>query len=55
MVKELCYAVKGDSLQIRCEGDDVNVILYWEGFRASGSGHGTQLIKNIGDIDMCTV
>jgi hypothetical protein len=26
MVEELCYAIKGDSLQIRREGDDTNVI-----------------------------
>jgi hypothetical protein len=41
MVEEVCYAIKGDSLQTRCEGDDANMIFWWEGFRVSGSGHGT--------------
>jgi hypothetical protein len=44
-VEELCYAINGDPLQIRREGDDVNMIFWWEGFRVSGSGNGTQRIK----------
>jgi hypothetical protein len=26
LVEELCYAIKGDPLQVRREGEDVNVI-----------------------------
>ena len=40
MVEKLYYSIKGDSLQIRREGDDVNVIFKWEGFRVSRSGYG---------------
>ena len=40
-MEEVCYAIKGDSLQIRREGDNATVISLWEGFRVSGSGHGT--------------
>jgi hypothetical protein len=40
VVEEVYYAIKGDSLQIRREGNDANVIFWWEGFRVSRSGHG---------------
>ena len=45
MLEELCYTFQRDSLQIRrrCEHD----------FLGSGNGHGTQLIKIIGDIEVC--
>jgi hypothetical protein len=45
VVEELYYVIKGDPLEIRREGDDVNVIFWWEGFRLSGSGYIIQLIK----------
>jgi hypothetical protein len=32
-VKELDYAIKGDPLQIRREGNDAKVIWQWEGVR----------------------
>lgn len=41
VVKELCYTIKGDFPQIRREGDDANVISWWEGFGVFRRGHGT--------------
>jgi hypothetical protein len=35
VVEELCYAIKEDPLQIRCEGDDVNVIFLVGGFQGA--------------------
>jgi hypothetical protein len=40
VVEEVYYVIKGDSLQIRLEGDDANVVFWWEGLTVSGSGHG---------------
>jgi hypothetical protein len=37
-VQEVYYAIKGDSLQFRREGDNKNVIFWWERFRVSGRG-----------------
>jgi hypothetical protein len=46
VVKELYYAMKGNSPQIRHEGDDANVNFLWEGFRVSKGGRRTRLIQN---------
>ena len=54
MVKELCCAINRDFPQIRREGDDANVIFWWEGLRVFRGGHGTRLIQNVRDVDMCT-
>jgi hypothetical protein len=45
VVDEHYYAIKGDSLRIRREGDDPNVNCRWEGFRVSKGDHRTRLIQ----------
>ena len=35
MVKELCCAINRDFLQTRRQGDDTNVIFWWEGSECS--------------------
>jgi hypothetical protein len=53
VVKELDYAIKRHSLQIRREGDDANVNFLWEGFKVFKSNYGTRLILKIFEISMC--
>ncbi len=52
-MEEPCYAIKGDSLQIRREGDDANVISNKWGLGCPGVATGYNLKENIGDIEVC--
>jgi hypothetical protein len=54
VVEELCYAIKGDPLQIRREGDDVNVISSGRVSGCPGVATEYNVLKNIGDIEVCT-
>jgi len=53
VVKELDYAIKGNSLQIRRDSDDENINFWWEGSECLGVVREHDLYKNIGDIYMC--
>ncbi len=53
MVEEVCYAIKGDSLQNQAQGDDANMIFSVGGIKVSGVAMEYILQKIIGDIAVC--
>jgi hypothetical protein len=54
MVNELENATEGDSLQIRREGDDINMILGRRGSECLGVAIKRDVCKEIRDNDSCT-
>ena len=55
MVKELDYALKGNSPQIRRDSDDADVNFQWKGFKVFRSKHRTRLTPKIFEISMCAL
>jgi hypothetical protein len=54
VVEEDYYAIKGHSLQIRCKGDNANMISSRRGIRCPRMAMEYNLLKIIGDIEVCT-